>query len=159
MVCTALYLSLVVLALEAYPFGTGDPAVRVALASFVFISAVAGSVLPGRALGAGWLRCVISAFGAHAVASALAFGLLPSLEPFDGWGSYLAIEFAVAVTITVLLCASDLSWPARLSVVGVATVSLLISLPFENIGLGLIPALAGVFCWITLPALASLLLE
>lgn len=159
LVCAALYLSLVVLALGAYPFGTGDSAVRIALISFLITAATIGGTISGRALGAGWFRSAGSALSAHAVSSGLSVGLLPRLQPFDGWGSYLAVEFAAAVTITVLLCASGLSWRGRMLVAGFAVFLLLISLPFEYIGPGLVPALAGISCWIVLPALAGLFLE
>lgn len=159
MVCAALYLALVVLALEAYPFGAGDPVVRAALISFTIAAAVAGGTISGRSLGAGWFRSVISALAAHIFASALAFGLLPRSQPFDGWGSYLAVEFAGAVAATTLLCASGLSWAGKALVVVIAVVLLLISLPYEAAGPGLIPALAGISCWVVLPALAGLFLD
>lgn len=158
-VCAALYFSLVVLALGAYPFGTGEPVVRIASISFVVAAAVAGGAISVRALGAGWPRSAGSAFAAHAVSSVLAFGLLPRLQIFDGWGSYLAIEFILAVTTTILLCVSELSRRGKISVLGVAVFLLLFFLPFENIGSGLIPALAGISCWVILPAVAGLFLE
>lgn len=156
MVSAALYLSLVVLALEAYPFGADDLAVRLGLVSFVFAAAVVGSAISGRNLGAGWFRSALSALVAHIVACTLAFGVLPRLEPFDGWGSYLAVEFAVALAISVLLCASGISWWARLLVVGVAATSLSASLSLESYGPGVIPALVGITLWAILPALAAL---
>lgn len=158
-VCAALYLSLVVLALEAYPFDAGDQIVRAALISLVFAAAVAGGTISGRTLGAGWFRSVTSALAAHFLASALFFGLLPQTQPFDGWGSYLAVEFVVAVVTITLVCASGLSWLGKILVMIAAAVSLMVSLPFEDIGPGLIPALAGISCWVVLPALAGLFLE
>lgn len=159
MVCAALYLSLVILALESYPFDAGGQTVRTASISLVIAAAVAGGTISGRALGAGWLRSAASALAAHVLTSALAFGLLPPSQPFDGWGSYLAIEFAVSVTAITLLCASGSFWLGKVSVAGAATVLLLVSLPFEDIGPGLVPALAGISCWVLLPAVAGSFLE
>lgn len=159
MVSAALYLSLAVVVLEAYPLGGGSSIAWIALILLLFLVAVIGSAIFGRVLGAGWLRSFGSALSAHAAASALAFGLLPLIEPFDGWGSYLAVEFAVAITVTVLLCAAGLRGTGKLLVIGIGAVLLLASLPFESLGPGLIPALAGIVCWTLLPAVAGLFID
>ncbi len=71
----------------------------------------------------------------------------------------MAVEFVVAVVTITLVCASGLSWLGKILVMIAAAVSLVVSLPFEDIGSGLIPALAGISCWVVLPALAGLFLE
>lgn len=67
----------------------------------------------------------------------------------------MAVEFVVAVVTITLVCASGLSWLGKILVMIAAAVSL----PFEDIGSGLIPALAGISCWVVLPALAGLFPE
>lgn len=156
MVLAALYLFLTLLLGSTFPSSSGSQLAGGLMLVLLAAVAVCAGAISARSLGAGWAKSAISASVSHLVAVGLAFGALPVFEPFDGWGSYLDVEFAVAVTLTTLLAASGMSRRGGASVVFIAALLLAVSLPFDGIGPGLIPALAGFLCWILLPALAGL---